>query len=448
MTATIPTNSEELAELLSDDAKAAEIFAEEGTRLEFLKAFEEISNKGGRLSDQISAEVAATITEQMREWGVDERPDLTELSNSVVSSIHKAGLAEQPVSVYNPKAAGAKVDDVVADASEFFTAIWHRNVSPEAQEIKNTLSSGCGSEGGFLVPERLRSTLLQTSLESSVVRPRAMVVPMDSLRVPFPAIDDTSHASSVFGGIIGYWTEEAATITQSDPSFRQVVLDANKLTAYTQVPNELMADSVISFSAFINQVFPQALAWWEDLAFMKGTGVGEPLGVLHSDNSAKISVAKESGQAASTIVWENVVKMYARMLPGSLNSAVWVVSPDTFPQLATMALSVGTGGSAVYISSGVGSPPTTILGRPVIVSEKAYSLGSLGDINFIDFGFYLLGDRQNMTAESSTDFKFQSDQTAFKIIERVDGRPWLASAITPQNAGDTLSPYVQLAARA
>ena len=33
-------------------------------------------------------------------------------------------------------------------------------------------------------------------------------------------------------------------------------------------------------------------------------------------------------------------------------------------------------------------------------------------------------------------------------IERLDGRPWLNSAITPQNNSDTLSPFVKIAVRA
>ena len=89
----------------------------------------------------------------------------------------------------------------------------------------------------------------------------------------------------------------------------------------------------------------------------------------------------------------------------------------------------------------------TILGRPVIFSEKANTVGSVGDINFVDFGFYLIGDRQVMTASSSPHFKFQSDRTAFKIIERVDGRPWLESAITPVNGSTTVSPFVTIAVR-
>jgi hypothetical protein len=49
-----------------------------------------------------------------------------------------------------------------------------------------------------------------------------------------------------------------------------------------------------------------------------------------------------------------------------------------------------------------------------------------------------------MSARSSEHFKFQNDQTAYRIIQRVDGRPWLQSAITPKNNGATLSPFVSL----
>ncbi|HEY1380914.1 MAG TPA: phage major capsid protein, partial [Gemmataceae bacterium] len=160
-----------------------------------------------------------------------------------------------------------------------------------------------------------------------------------------------------------------------------------------------------------------------------------------------IAVAAESGQPADTIVYENIVNMYARMLPSSLNKGVWIVSPDTIPELYTMALSVGTGGNSVFIVNAAGPGPTTLFGRPIIVSEKANVLGDRGDIAFVDLSYYLIGDRQSMSASSSTDWKFGNDQTAFRIIQRVDGRPWIQSPITPRNGGNSLSPFVELAAR-
>jgi HK97 family phage major capsid protein len=146
-----------------------------------------------------------------------------------------------------------------------------------------------------------------------------------------------------------------------------------------------------------------------------------------------VQVTKESGQTAATIVWENIVKMYARMLPTSLKNAVWIASIDSFPELATMALSVGTGGGPIWIGSyggpnGTDVPPMTILGRPVLFTEKVSALGTTGDINFVDLSYYLIGDRQSVEVAASEQAFFQNDVTAYRIIERVDGRPWLQTA--------------------
>ena len=112
-----------------------------------------------------------------------------------------------------------------------------------------------------------------------------------------------------------------------------------------------------------------------------------------------------------------------------------------------MALNVGTGGSAVWLMDGRGTPVLTLLGRPVIVTEKVNNTGTLGDLTFADISYYLIGDRMAMSAKSSADYRFGNDMMAYRFIERVDGRPWIQSPITPQNGGPTLSPFVMAAAR-
>ena len=150
-----------------------------------------------------------------------------------------------------------------------------------SQEIQNSYGSEVPGDGGFLIPEELRSDILQVALETAVVRPRATVIPMSSLRVPIPMIDDTSHSSSILGGVVGYWTEEAAGLTESQASFGRVVLDAKKLTAYAEVPNELLMDAP-AFEGFFSGTFPKAISWFEDVAFLTGTGTGEPQGYINS----------------------------------------------------------------------------------------------------------------------------------------------------------------------
>lgn len=358
---------------------------------------------------------------------------------------------------YNSKAPGAKLDDLfegsVDDrARDFFQGTWKNftrfsdreklaTLRNKIIEVQNAYGSNVPSDGGFLIPEILRSQILMLSLEDAIVRPRATVIPMDSLKVPIPTVDETSRVSSIWGGIIGYWTAEGAPLQDSSAKFGQVTLDAKKLTLYAAVPNELFADAP-GFGGFFNNTFPQAVTYFEDLAFLTGDGIEQPLGVLNG--SGVIGLDRTT---ANAVIYDDLVKMYSRMLPQSIRNAVWVVSHDVFPQLAELTFTPA-GGTPVPVMlwqpNAVGEPTYTILGRPVIVSEKIGPLGSTGDVQFLDFAQYLLGDRQAMAADSSSDYLFGNDKTAFRIIERVDGRPWMQTALTPHNGGPTLSPYVVL----
>jgi HK97 family phage major capsid protein len=446
-TPTIPRDADELAEALGDTSTLRNIVKDKDTLEGFILDYA----KGQQKHDP---NIEAQIREETQRQFADVLRD-----DKLLNSINRLNLdpTAPPVARskhYNAKAPGAALDKQFTGWGEYLAQTWQGANTQESltarsdiKKIQNSFGSSVPSDGGFLIPEFLRSELLRVALEMAVVRSRARVVPMESLTVPYPMIDNTSNASSVHGGIVGYWTEEGGALTDSSPTFGRIELIAKKLTLYSEIPNELFQDSIVSLEQFMNESYPEALAWFEDVAFIEGNGVGQPLGFLNAP--AAVSVAKESGQAAATILWENIVKCYSRMLPASLGRAVWVAHIDTFPEIATMALSVGTGGSAVWIGNGdgAGAPPVTILGRPVVWTEKVSSVGTAGDINLVDFGYYLIGDRQAMQSATSTEFKFGNDKTAMRVIERVDGTPWIKSAITPRKGSNTLSPFVKVATR-
>ena len=437
---TIPDSPAALEEMLLDKDKMKAVFAQKGGFADFVRAYAKtVLDKDQEIATQVREETQRVLADWLREQKEGEGVVPVNLN---VNPTDVVARADRRGGLYNPRAMGAAIDKEFGNSSDFFSLIWHnrqRDASAQAKlgRVRNAFSSTVPSEGGFLIPEQLRSELLRVSLETSIVRPRARVIPMETLRVPFPAIDATSNVSSVFGGIVGYWTEEGAALNASQASFGRVVLDAKKLTAYTEVPNELIADSITSFQAFIDEIFPEALGFYEDDAFINGSGVGMPLGFLNG--SALVTFDRAAGSA---IAWADVVGMYARMLPSSLNRAVWIASIDTFPALAQMTISGATIPLWLTGMQGIQAPTLSLLGRPVIFTEKVPGIAAAKCLNFVDLGFYLVGDRQVMSAMSSPHFKFQNDQTAYRIIERVDGRPWLNSAITPKNSTATLSPFV------
>lgn len=449
-------NSDEIREILTDRQAMAE-FATDPEK--FVQWTEDSINariqSDPGLTDQLRETAELAAIKFLRDQGMDESDAKTRKIvnrlNLDAPHIRSRGAAHR-TTIYNKDAIGAKFDDSFATVPQFLHAISEHSVKDAAlsgklNSLQNAMSSLKPADGGYLIPEVLRAELLRLALERAIVRSRARVIPMDSLTVPIPAVDSTSNVSSVYGGITGYWTEEGATLTESQPRFARVMLNAHKLTLYTELPNELVRDSIISLEAFIGEIFPEALAWFEDVAFFLGGGVGEPLGFLNAP--AAISVTRSTGVAGSNIEWADVVGMYCRMLPQSLDRAVWVISPDSVQSLLTMPFTAA-GTSPILLGgggfpTGTGSPQMSMLGRPVIISEKARALGTAGDINFVDFGMYLIGDRQAMSARQSEDFRFNRDITAYRVIERVDGRPWVLSPITPQNgSANTLSPYVKL----
>jgi HK97 family phage major capsid protein len=182
-------------------------------------------------------------------------------------------------------------------------------------------------------------------------------------------------------------------------------------------------------------------------AIFRGDGAGKPLGFLNSP--AKVSVAKESGQASKTIVYENVVKMWSRMWARSRANAVWFINQDVEPQLYTMSQVIGTAGVPVYLpANGIsGQPYGTLFGRPVIAVEYADTVGNEGDISFVDLSQFVLADKGGVQAASSMHVNFLQDEMVFRITYRVDGQPIWHSALTPYKGANTLSPFITLAAR-
>ena len=453
---TIPQTAAEMQEMMDDPKVAAEIIAN-GQLSEFTKAYAKATDERGEMADlvreavtagmagsneitnQVQATVKDTLAQMLKEHGVN-RPTL---------GAPDGGSGARHAATYNPIAAGAPLDGQFANLGDYARTAYGKTLTPDPRmakiiEVQNAYSSTDPASAGTLIPEEFRSAIYELQLADAVVRPRASIIQMTGGSISLPFVDVTTHAGGTFfGGMSFAWTPESGTISASEAKFGRVKLEAKKLTGGARVPNELWNDAP-ALNSWLMRSAPQGINFVEDVAFLTGVGGSDPLGVQNSP--AVISITKEGGQVASTIVIENILKMYSRLLPQSIGSSVWVANPTTFPELMTLSIAVGTGGAPVALVNINASPNLTMLGRPLILTEKVPALGSAGDIGIYDFGFYLIGDRQAVSMESSEHSRFMNDETELRLILRVDGRPWIQSALTPKN-GDSLSPFVLLGAR-
>jgi HK97 family phage major capsid protein len=443
----VPTTQVEWAEYLNTAAATPEKLGEELKSGGFKKAMNGYINSQNKamvdLKKETTEQVTASVLELFQRNGV--KPDMS-----------RPNFAQSKLATYNAAAPGASGPKIWGNAGEMLFDILtpDKKLLPEQaarlEEYTNAYSGKVPSEGGYLIPEELRAEVLSVSLEEAVVRPKAQVVPLTTGKMKWPVVDFTTEVGEVFGGIVMSWLDEGQTIPATSATFAALELTAHKLGGLATLPNELVRNAP-ALEAWLRQNLPGAVMHFEDLGFLKGNGVKKPLGALHADNPALIVVADEGAGQTSGITWINVLAMLARLLPDSFANAEWVITPDALPEIFTMALPVGTGGSAVMVGEGTGSQrlPTSMLGIPITWSRKAPAvLGTQGDISLVDNSKYVIGDNMAISLDTSEHSGFRSDTTDFRVITAVDGQPGLISALTPENNGPSLSAWVQLATRA
>lgn len=313
-------------------------------------------------------------------------------------------------------------------------------------------SEGVGADGGFAVPPEWRSTIMELVSPEDSLLSRTDQMPISGNSVTFPIDETTAHQTT--GGILAYWDSEAATINQSKPALKDLTVKTSRLTALVPVTEELLEDAT-AMGAYVQRKAGEKMAFKVTDAILNGTGVGQPLGILNAP--CLVSVAKESSQTAATVHADNVVKMMARMPAASYANAVWLINQDVLPQIlklgfvVTSASGTAAGAGALYLPpNGLSQTPYgTLLGRPMVVTEAAQTLGTKGDIVLADMSKYLsVVKAGGVRSDVSMHFYFDQNMTAFRFVMRMNGQPWLSAPIARKNGSNTLSHFVTLDTRA
>ncbi len=330
-------------------------------------------------------------------------------------------------------------------SGEFYVAVrkFHDGIYDGRIDVlqKATMGEAADSTGGVLVPEDWANEIYSVALETAIVRPKAIVIPMTRDTLNIQVLKDTSRASNIFGGVTITWLAEGADkyATTADPVLGNLKLTPHKAVATCFVSNELEEDTR-TFSKFFTRAFGPAISFLEDDLFINATGVGQPLGIMNS--GAIITIARNV--IASNINADDFANLAARLLPGSWPRAVWLINQSV---LSTLANDATAGANALGMVDVAGM---IAMGRPIIVTEHCATTGTTGDIILADFGQYVIGDRSLIISSSrhatysSNTYGWNQDQTMWKVVLRVDGQPLASAAITPKRGGSTVSAFVTL----
>jgi len=321
--------------------------------------------------------------------------------------------------------------------------------SEYVQKAATGMGELVGSDGGFLVPPTFSNNIFERVYKKNDLLARTDQYTVAGNSMVFPRNLESSRATgSRWGGVQAYWTQEGSTITASQPRFGRLQLNLHKLACLARITDELMADSGPALGQYLDKTFGLEINFLVGNSLIRGTGAGQPLGILNAP--ATVTVSAEGGQGAATIMSANIAKMWARRFSmGTHGQYVWFINQDVGPQLFLLTLGIGTAGVVTYMPPGglSAGPYATLMGAPVIETEWNSTLGQVGDIILADMSQVVSISKGGMQSLNSQHLYFATDEQAFRTTFRLDAQCWWASALTPFQGTNTQSPMITLAAR-
>jgi len=298
-------------------------------------------------------------------------------------------------------------------------------------QIRNTMSTTTGSQGGYTVQSDVASVLFDALKDFSGVRQVATVIQTDmGNSLSFPTSDGTSETGELIA--------QNTTATAADPTFGTVALDAYKFSSkIIAVPFELLQDSNIDIEAFINRRFADRLGRVTNTYFTTGSGSSQPKGVVTASTLGKTGA---SGQT-TTVIADDLIDLVhsVDVAYRSLGRCAFMMNDAT---LATIQKLKDSTGRPIFLPGydGLSGPMAdTILGYPVIINnDVAVMAASAKSILFGDFSFYYI--RDVMQAEL-----FRFTDSAYAKLGQVGYLAWMRSGGNLLDTGGCIKHYINAA---
>lgn len=292
----------------------------------------------------------------------------------------------------------------------FFKALFYHKVDPRSDQVLKALVEGTDSEGGYLVPEELRTEIFRVIPDIAVMRRLAQTLPMKS---------DTLKLNSLTARPQAVWTGEYASKSTTSAEFGQVTLSPNDLVCLLAVSEQLLADANINLVQFIIRLFSEAIALAEDKAFFTGSGTGQPRGI--NQETITTIVGGGAGTFDDILSIIDGVPQRVRRTRG----VAFVANRNTISSLRRLKDSNG-----LYIwrdgGTGPGGSTESVRLPDTLYSYPTWEQNDLpnGEIYFGDWKFYIIGDRQAISVRTTTEGgeAWRRNSMEIKAVERVDGR--------------------------
>jgi len=183
---------------------------------------------------------------------------------------------------------------------------------------------------------------IETSLGSLIpyLRPRLMVQEMGAQVLTGLQGNLDLPRNNAVG--TAQWKGEKAQADATDPTFDLISLRPKRLTAYTEISDQLIRQSSIGIENFVRNDLQLAIATKLDSTALNGSGTApEPRGILNTTGIGNVV----GGANGDTPTWENVIALQACVAQqnADMGSLGYLMNPITRGQLQTTKKDAGSG---------------------------------------------------------------------------------------------------------
>lgn len=350
--------------------------------------------------------------------------------------------AIQPyLKVERPEGEEEKEEKIFSSFGDFIKSVVNKD-EKLIEYREKVLSMGSDPEGGYLVPEEFKDELLRVASEDGIVRSGATVLPASGehpdTAVNIPVLNQAGASEKdFFSGVWFTWSEEGADKTNKEISIDSVKLEPHEYNAYAVLTDKLIRNAS-AIETYVKQVYSRAQIAFEDYYFLRGTGVGQPLGIINSP--AYYTVTRNT---AVTVVWADIQGIMSHILPGC--NPIWIISRTLLG--AVMGMADAAGNSIFIQGDATKNIPDRLCGYPIRWTFRVPSAGTRGDISLVDRAYYLIKDGFGPAFDFSKHVYFLKNKSVLKMFGNVDGQPWLNGTITAEDGTTEVSPFVGLSTK-
>ncbi|MCC8089896.1 MAG: phage major capsid protein [Oscillospiraceae bacterium] len=309
-----------------------------------------------------------------------------------------------------------KAEQKAGRASDIYmTAFWNQMRNRTNYEIRNALSEGIDTEGGYLVPDTFEHTLIQALNDELVFRQLAHTFTTSSGVHKIPVVSAKGTAS---------WVEESAAIPETTDTFGQLTIGAHKLAALIKVSEELLNDSAFDLESYFRTEFARRIADAEEEAFLIGDGDGKPYGILDDAEGADVGVTAAS---ETDIASDEIITLYYSLRAPYRKHGVWLMNDSTISAIRKLK---DKKGQYMWQTSLREFAQDKLLGKPVYTSISVPNIAAGNKvIAFGDLSYYWIGDRTGISFKRLNELYAATGQVGFLSTKRVDGRLILPEAV-------------------